>query len=166
MMTAHEIIGFMSPALADHILQQIESIDKQLYRGTMSSLAEARKLRPVFLERKPRPERHADMIAQLSKPRHDELAGNLLRIWLMKSQAAMLTEFLDSLGIKHENGAVEDLPETIEDDRLKQAIDQLLSNHEPEKVAVYLQAFNSMNDVQWPFLTGMLEKDERWQLGG
>jgi hypothetical protein len=78
----------------------------------------------------------------------------------------MLTEFLDSLGIKHESGAVEDLPETIDDDKLRQGVDRLLSHHEPEKVAVYLQAFNSMNDVQWPFLTGMLEKDEQLQLGG
>ena len=35
----------------------------------------------------------------------------------------------------------------------------------PETVAVYLHAFNDMNEVNWPNLKTMLESDKRLQLG-
>jgi hypothetical protein len=43
----------MSPALALEILTYVYETDKPLYRATLGAVAEARKLRPVFLERQP-----------------------------------------------------------------------------------------------------------------
>ena len=59
MLTSHELFGFMSPTLALEILTFAYETDKPLYRATLNAVAEARKLRPVFLERQPRPQRHA-----------------------------------------------------------------------------------------------------------
>ena len=42
----------------------------------------------------------------------------------------------------------------------------LLAKYPPEVVAVYLNAFNDMNEVEWPNLKTMLESDPRLQLGG
>ncbi|HTL16251.1 MAG TPA: hypothetical protein VL793_03390, partial [Patescibacteria group bacterium] len=63
MLTSHELIGFMSPALGLDILTYAFESDKALYRTTMNAVAEARKVRPVFLERQPKPQRHSAMIA-------------------------------------------------------------------------------------------------------
>ena len=54
MLTCHELFCFMSPALAGEILSYSFESDKQLYRATLHAVAEARKVRPVFLERQPR----------------------------------------------------------------------------------------------------------------
>jgi hypothetical protein len=166
MLTAHEIFGFMSPALAAEILEQIHAADKPLYRGTLAAVAEARKVRPVFLERKPRPEQHKTVLEMLTRARLEAVAINVLQTWLLKNQTAMLAEYLDALGIKHENGAVEDLPKTMEDEKLKSAVEGLLAKHAHEKVAVYLRAFNDLNQAKWPNLAEVLEKDSRLQLGG
>ena len=54
MLTSHELFGFMSPALANDILAFTFESDKPTYRAIINGVAEARKVRPVFLERQPR----------------------------------------------------------------------------------------------------------------
>ena len=166
MLTSHELLGFMSPALALDILTYAYETDKPLYRATLGAVAEARKLRPVFLERQPRPQRHAAMLATLARPALDMVAANLIRTWLLKKHKQMLADFLDALGIAHQEGVVEDLPPAMDDAKVRAAVEALLTKHPPEAVAVYLIAFNEMNEVEWPSLKTMLESDPRLQLGG
>jgi hypothetical protein len=153
MLSSHELFGFMSPPLAVHILEHAHENNKELYRGAMSAVAEAHKLRPAFFERRPRATRHAEMTATLSN-------------WLMKEKTPMLSDFLDKLGITHKDGAVDNLPATVEDASLKAAIDLILSKYPAEEVTVYLNAFYTMNDVRWPNLEAMLKEDPRLQFGG
>jgi hypothetical protein len=166
MLTSHELLGFMSPPLANEILAYAFESDKPLYKATLQAVAEARKLRPVYLERQPKTQRHALMLAHLAKPSSEMVTANLLRAWLLKKHKALLTDFLDSLGIAHKEGVVEDLPKTMEDAKLQAAVDSVLAKHPPEVVAVYLNAFSEMNEVDWPNLKAMLKSDSRLQLGG
>jgi hypothetical protein len=165
MLTSHELLGFMSPALALDILTYTFENDKALYRATLKAVADARKVRPVFLERQAKPQRHAAMLATLSRPALDLVTGNLIRAWLLKKHRAMLADYLDSLGIKHEEGVVEEIPPTMDDAKLRAAVDALLATYPPEAVAVYLHAFNEMNEQEWPNLTAMLNTEPRLQLG-
>src|SRR5215470_2008906 len=126
MLTSHELFGFMSPALALEILTYAYDEDKQLYRTTLGAVAEARKVRAVFLERQPRTQRHATMLATLSRPALDLFTANLIRTWLLKKHKAMLIDFLSALGITHNEGVVEDLPASMDDAKLKTAVDALL----------------------------------------
>jgi hypothetical protein len=166
MLTSHELFGFMSPALAVRIVECAHDENKELYHAALQAVAEARKLRPTFFERTPRAARHKDMAAMLARPRLELIAANLLREWLMKKQTAMLAQFLDALGITHQAGAVDDLPATIEDAKLTEAVGALLANYPAEEVAVYLNAFYTMNEVQWPNLESMLKTEPRLQFGG
>ena len=165
MLTAHELFGFMSPALSAQILECAYETDKENYRLTLATVADARKLRPAFFERKPRAERHREMATMLSRPRLDAAASNLIRVWLMKKHSQMLIDFLDALGIAHKEGVVDDLPATVDDVKLKEAIEKLLAKYPREEVAVYLNAFYSMNDVSWLNLKALLEREPRLQFG-
>jgi hypothetical protein len=166
MLTSHELIGFMSPALAAEILAFAFESDKPLYRATLQAVAEARKVRPIFLERQPRAQRHTAMLATLTRPSLELITGNLIRTWLLKKYKSMLVDFLNALGVTHNEGVVDDLPATMDDAKLKVGVDALLAKYPPEAVAVYLNAFNDMNEVNWPNLKTMLESDKRLQLGG
>jgi hypothetical protein len=77
----------------------------------------------------------------------------------------MLVDFLNALEIKNENGVVDDLPKTVDDAKLKSAIEILLAKYPPEIVAVYLNAFNDMNLAGWANLKTLLESDARLQIG-
>ena len=166
MLTSHELLGFMSPGLALQILADAHDSDKPLYRATLGAVAEARKVRPVFLERQPRTQQHTTMLATLSKPSLEMVTANLIRAWLLKKYKGMLVDFLDKLEIQHKDGVVDELPKTIEDVKLQPAVDVLLSKYPQEVVAVYLNLFNDMNEVEWTNLKKMLETDKRLQLGG
>ncbi len=165
MLKSHELLGFMSPSLALEILTYIYETDKPLYRASLSAVAEARKLRPVFLERQPRPQRNSMMLVTLARPALDLVTGNLIRTWLLKKHKQMLADFLDALGIAHQDGVVEELPPAVDDAKVRAAVDTLLTKYPPEAVAVYLHAFNEMNEVEWPNLKAMLDSDSRLQLG-
>jgi hypothetical protein len=165
MLTSHELLGFMSPALATEILTFAFENDKPLYRATLNAVAETRKLRPVFFERQPKPQRHAAMLTTLTRPSLDLITGNLIRAWLLKKHKAMLTDYLNALGIAHEEGVVEQIPPTMDDAKLRAAVDALLAKYPQETVAVYLHAFNEMNEQEWPNLTTMLNSEPRLQLG-
>ena len=135
------------------------------YKATLNAVAQARHVRPVFLEREPRAQRHALMVSVLAKPVLEPAAGGLIRVWLVKSQRAMLVDFLNALDIPNNEGVVDDLPKEMDDAKLKSAVDTLLAKYPPEAVAVYLNAFNDMNEASWANLKTMLEGDARLQLG-
>jgi hypothetical protein len=165
MLTSHELFGFMSPALANDILNFAYESEKPAYKATVKGIAQALHVRPVYLERQPRPQRHASMVQVLSKPGLDAVAAGLLREWLVKKHKAMLIDFLTFLEIKNEEGVVDDLPQTMDDPKLKGAIESLLAKYPHEAVAVYLNAFNDMNQANWSNLKQILESDSRLQLG-
>ena len=87
----------------------------------------------------------------------------LLGMGTSPSVAKRITE---RLGIKNEDGVVENLPASMEDAKLKSAIEMLLAKYPPETVAVYLNAFNDMNEANWANLKTLLESVPRLQLGG
>jgi hypothetical protein len=165
MLTSHELLGFMSPSLAGEILSFAHESDKPLYRATLNAVAEVRKVRPIFLERQPRQQRNAAMISVLCRPVLELAAGNLIRSWLVKKQNGMLIQFLDSLEIAHKDGVVDDLPATVDDAKLRAAVEGLLGKFPHEAVAVYLVAFNEMNEANWANLKTLLETEPRLQLG-
>lgn len=165
MLKCHELLGFVTPALAQEVIEYAFASDKPLYRAVLAAVAEANRVRPVFLEKKPRVQRHAEMTAVLSRPRLEPAAANLLRGWLLKAQAGILTDFLETLGIPHENGVVEDFPTTVDDAKLKAAVDLLLSKYPAEKVIVYLNTVQTTGGVNWENLEQMLQSDPRLQLG-
>jgi len=166
MLTSHELFGFMSRDLALEIVTFVHETDKQLYRTVLAAVAEARKVRPVFLERQPRTQRHDLFLTTLAKPALEIATSSLIRAWLLKKYKGMLTDFLDALGIAHQDGVVEELPAAAEDAKLTAAIELLLGKYPPEVVSVYLNAFNDMNEVEWSNLKKLLESDPRLQLHG
>jgi hypothetical protein len=96
----------------------------------------------------------------------EDVAGNLLRGWLLKRHVGILCDVLDALGIAHKEGVVDDLPDSVDDAKLKAAVETLLAKHPHEIVAVYLLTFNHMNQTRWAHLDVLMQGDPRLQLGG
>jgi hypothetical protein len=163
MLTSHELFGFMPANLAADILEHAHAHDRDLYRATLTAVANARKVRTVFLDKQPRPARHAGMVSYLSRPGLELAAGTILRGWLLKAHKSLLADFLDGLGIAHKDGVVDDLPESVDDAKLKSTLDTLLAKHPADVVKVYLHSFNHMNESQWKNLEGLLKDDPRLQ---
>jgi hypothetical protein len=166
MLSFHELIGFMSPKMANRILEDTQANNREVYRALVASMAQAQKMRPVFIGRQPKERRHKSFVQMLSRAGSEEHAGNLIRGWLFKEHNDVLTDFLGKLGIEHEEGMVNDLPESISDDALNAAVNMLIEKYDRELVAVYLTAFNASNENRWGNLDALLAEDERLQFHG
>jgi hypothetical protein len=166
-MKSHEIFQHMSPALAVEILTYLQKEQTPVYKTVVQGLAQQRHLRPVFVERKPPPERYAWLQAALGRKLSDTFAAHLLQAWLLGARKPLLCEFLDALGIAHgEDGTVEELPGSPSKEKLREVVTELLTKYPTESVAVYLHAFHDMDStVSWPPLGEVLAADDRLKLG-
>ena len=163
MLASYELLAFISPELALRILGDTATDNKEVYEATLGAVAQVQRVRPVFLKRQPKSSRHKLMLKSLVRPGFNEAASGLIRGWLLKHQLNMVKQFLDALGIEHEKGVVEELPDSVADDKLNAAIDTLLTDRDKEIVVLYLHAFHTMNDAGWNNLEELLANDERLQ---
>jgi hypothetical protein len=165
-MNCYEIFSKVSPELTNEIFGYLLESEKAVYKAIIQNIASRRKLRPIFIERKPKNERHAWLQQALSMKGADDIATQVFQIWLLGAQRMMICEFLDSLGITHDGkGVVESLPSEPPRDELSEKISSLLRNHSPEIVAVYLHAFQAMDETGWSVLNEILANDPRLALG-
>jgi len=166
-MKSHEIFQHMSPPLAVEILTYLQKEQTPVYKTVVQGLAQQRHLRPVFVERKPPPERYVWLQAALGRKVSDTFAAHLLQAWLLGARKPLLCDFLDALGIAHdEDGTVEELPGSPSKEKLREVVTELLIKYPAESVAVYLHAFHDMDSaVSWPPLGEVLAADDRLKLG-
>jgi hypothetical protein len=166
-MKTYQLFEQMSPNLADEIFTYLQKERTPVYKSVVQGLAQQRRLRPVFVERKPPAERYRWLQAALGRKVSDALAAHLLQAWLLGAQQGMLCHFLDSVGVKHDaDGTVENLPDSPPKEELGKAVDQLLEKYRGEMVAVYLHAFHDMDsEASWPPLGEILQEDQRLKLG-
>jgi hypothetical protein len=164
-MKCYEIFSKLSPDLTNEIFDYLLEFEKPVYKAMIKNIASRRKLRPVFIERKPKNERHLWLQQALSLKSSDDIATQLLQIWLLGAQRDMICEFLDSLGIEHDGkGVVENLPAEPPREKLNETITRLLEKRAPEVVAVYLHAFQAMDETGWSVLDETLATDSRMAL--
>lgn len=166
MLQPHEIVARLSPTLVEQLFAFLHDKERKLYRATIETLAKQRNFRPVFIEKMPMPKRHAWMKDQLGRTTNAAVSAHLLQIWFVGGHANLLCDFLDALGIKHDdNGTIEQLPPAPEKAALRKAIDATLAKHDPMLVAAYLHAFQALDDTGgWASLEELLAEDERLKL--
>ena len=166
-MLAHLMFQKMSPDLGHTIVGWLRDEEKNVFRTAVTSLAQQRKLRPVFVTRKPRVEQAQWLIEQLRMKGNEAVGENLLQIWLMKSRPDMLATFLDAVGVKHDGkGGVDgDIPPTFDPAKVKAGADQLLGKFPAGEVAVYLNLFQLQQPDGWKEITDLVAADTRLQVG-
>jgi hypothetical protein len=164
---AHELYTALNPDLVNQMLTWFRDHDRNVYKSAVASLAQNRKLRPVFIQKKPVPEQFAWILKTLKLRQSEAIGEHLLQAWLMAGNQDLLAKFCDEMGIEHDgNGQVTgELPESIDAATLDKAVDAVLESHDAGLVTLYLQAFNMQTPGGWEALTEKLSNDERLKLG-
>ena len=162
-MKAHDLYAAVDPALVTQMLDWFRANDRNVYKTAVSTLAARRKLRPVFIQKKPLPDQYAWIHKTLTVAAQDAVGEQLLQAYLMSAQQSLLAMFCDGLGIPHDGkgSVVGDLPKKIDAERLDATVDKLLGLFDPKLLTLYLHCFNLQQPGGWPELTAKLEADER-----
>ena len=166
-MNSHEILQTLSDERCITMINELREAEPSGFKAILLTLAEHRRLRPIFVQKKPRPEQAAWILKNLRLRSEETLAQHLLQIWLIKTREEMIVRFLDAAEIDHDGeGMVEDLPESLDPAKVKAAVEPLFEKFGDEVVAIYLHAFQLQREGGWPAIAEILENDPRARLVG
>ena len=162
-MKAHELYAAVDPALVTDMLDWFRANDRNVYKTALNTLSANRKLRPVFIQKKPLAEQYAWIHKTLKLNACDAIGEQLLQAYLMAAQQSLLAMFCDGLGIPHngQGSVVGELPKSLDAERLAATIDKLLGLFDPKLLTIYLRCFNLQVAGGWPELTAKLDSDPR-----
>lgn len=139
------------------------------YTQALTLAGAAMRARPVYLKKQPF-ERRAEAIRRgLARVASNELAEEFLAVYFLECRKSLLVEWLDGLGIAHEDGVLED-NEVSEPEgaALRAAVGAFRSgsgagdnaaSDEPGDAGdreLLLLAFAAQSSVQWPTLDELL----------
>ncbi len=163
---AFQLFQAMSPQLAADVFRSLRENSREIYKGALISLANERRLRPVFIQRKSVDAQIDWLVKTVKLKSSDGAAEHILQIWLLKCHKDLLVDFLDAVGVPHDgDGSVEELPDELDAQKVGPAIDKLLETRSPELVATYLWMFQTQKPGGWPPLTVRLHEDPRLRFG-
>jgi len=164
-MNAAEIFAHAPPEVSESILAFFLEHDRPSHRTLMNLLATRRKLRPVFLEQKPKVERNRWMASALAKKANEDLAVEILQTWLLNGKRELILQFLQDLDIEHDGeGVIEKTPGEPAPALVDRAVEHLLENFSAPEVAIYLTMFVQMDPTGWPHLREILATRPELQL--
>lgn len=156
-MTAHEIFQNIPAEKSVEVVTYLHAEDRNSYKAVLNLLATRRKLRPVFLEKKPKTEQLAWVAEALGKKANEDLAHEILQTWVLKANSEIVLRFLKDLGIDHDGaGVIEETPSEPAPETVQSAVDNLLESFDACSVAVYLHLFVEMDPEGWPTLRQLL----------
>ena len=165
-MKAHELYSAVDPAIITQILDWFRTNDRNVYKSAVATLADNRKLRPIFVQKKSMAEQYAWIHKTLKLKACDTIGEHLLQAYLMSGQQSLLAMFCDGMGIPHDGkgSVVGDLPKKLDPERLSTTIDRLVDVFDPKLFTVYLHCFNMQVAGGWPELNEKFESDARLTL--
>jgi hypothetical protein len=160
---AHEIYSATDSEIITGMLDWFRENDRNVYKTAVTTLTSRRKLRPVFIQKKPLGEQYDWIHRSLKIPLFDSIGEQLLQAYLMSAQQSLLGMFCDGLGIPHDGkgSVIGDLPKNLDAARLDETIDRLAGLFDPRILTLYLRCFNLQQPGGWPELTAKLEADAR-----
>jgi hypothetical protein len=87
----------------------------------------------------------------------DGLAARALVVYHLAEQRPMMGAFLDALGIKHENGLIEDEGVTPDSAKVKGAVTALRGQFPAADISLYLNTLLAQDPETWGALAGLPE---------
>jgi hypothetical protein len=153
--TIRGIWSDMPDEMAAVLLADVRKENADMYRGALAASASALRMRPETLRQQPAPRQAATIRRVLTQVGRDDTGAHILIEWLTKRQRPMLIQFLDDLGIQHEEGEIKEgqsVGEQPEVERLRAAALHLCETYPPEAVRVYLSTFFLTTGDEWTAL--------------
>ena len=128
-----------------------ESLERPAQQILDGAIGKALNSRPQKVAKRPLEMRMKALRSWLLRTRDDELAGELLRAYLLGPRKELVTSFLDATGVPHEDGTVEEEDAKPDEAKVAEAVKGLLKDHHEGDVRLYLE----IAVRQWPESEGL-----------
>ena len=155
-MRSYQVFAAMSSERAQALMKVLADEKPSLFAEALAAACAALKARPVYLMRQPF-ERRADAIRRaLSRVAASDVAEELLAIYFLEFKKELLVEWLDALGIEHEDGTLaEDEPASPPKAKLVKAAKAFRKKDDADR-ELLLAAFAAQSAIDWPDLEALV----------
>ena len=116
-------------------------------------IAQQKKFRPKFVAALDVERRTKHLATILSLP--EALAARCLVVYHLTEQREMMGAFLDVLGLKHENGLIEDDDAKPEVEKIPAAVEAIVAKYPAEDVSLYLTTLYLQDPETWGEFGGL-----------
>jgi hypothetical protein len=156
-MKPHQVFARMSPERAFELLTKVQEKLPGVYTQAVGAACVTLKARPQFMMKQPK-EKRAHFVRQaLSRFAAGPIAEEVLAAYFLEVRRDLLTEWLDALGIAHENGILKnDNPTEPSRAALEAAVGKFRAGEGAEDRQLLLEAFAAQSAVEWPVLDAVL----------
>jgi hypothetical protein len=152
-MRSYQIFASMEPDRAVSLLRALNETSPTVVQQAVAAAALAMKARPIYLKKQPFEKRAHAVRRALARVASDPVAAEVLAVYFLKARNPLLCEWLDALGLKHEEGVLEaDAPKQPAAKELERHIDAFLSADDDPDRPLLLAAFSAQDAIEWPLL--------------
>jgi len=152
-MRSNEVFSRMTPEEAQAFLEEARREARPIANLALSAAADAFKLRPEFLKKQPKP-RQADWVRRaLGRSVAAPLAEEVLAAYFLEFRLDLLTEWLDAIGLEHEDGQLQNADPVCPDAAtLDKAVAEYRAGEHTAQRELLLRAFAAQAAIDWPEL--------------
>jgi hypothetical protein len=159
-MKPNQIFHAMTQERAEQIMGKIAEASPEAFKQVVASAAITLKYRPQYLFKQPLPKRVASVRRALSRVQSTPLAEQMLAIYFLECRLGLLTEWLDLLGLAHEEGILQDdVLESPDANALEKHVTTFRAGSDREDRELLLQTFSAQAAIDWPALDALVEAD-------
>jgi hypothetical protein len=156
-MKPHQVFARLSPERAFALLTKVQEKLPGVYTQAIGAACVTLKARPQFMMKQSKEKRAAFVRQALSRYAAAPIAEEVLAGYFLEVRRDLLVEWLDALGIEHENGVLKhDDPAEPPREKLAQAVARFREGADAEDRQLLLEAFAAQSAVEWPALDALL----------
>lgn len=160
-MRSYQVFAAMPPEEAVRMLRVLSQESPVMFRQAVDAAAVASRMRPVYLRRQPFEKRAQAVRRALSRVSAGPVADELLAVYFLECRKGLLVEWLDLLGLAHEEGVIEDdAPAQPGEADLRAATRKFRSAADDPDRELLLRSFAAQDAVEWPVLEAELGLEE------
>jgi hypothetical protein len=156
-MKPHQVFARMSQERAFELLTKVKEKLPGVYTQAVGAACVTLKARPQFMMKQSKEKQAQFVRSALSRFAAAPIAEEVLAAYFLEVRRDLLTEWLDALGIEHENGILKnDDPQEPARDALEAAVAKFRGGEGAEDRQLLLEAFAAQSAVTWPALDALL----------
>jgi hypothetical protein len=156
-MRSFQVFAGMSREASLAFLRTLQEKAPGTFAQAVAAASLAQKARPAWLQRQPF-ETRADAVRRaMSRVASNPVAEELLAVYFLECRRPLLVEWLDLLGLEHEDGSLaEDAPEPPAPEKLRDAVAKFRTGADAADRELLLRAFAAQSAIDWPELEALL----------
>ena len=157
-MRSYQIFAAMSPERAVAVMGGLSENAPQMFKQALAVASASMNARPAYLQRQPFEKQVAAVRRALSRVAANGVAEEILAVYFLECRKALLVEWLDLLGIEHDEGILEaDSPVAPGKAELEKARNTFCGVGDDGDRTLLLNAFAAQSAIDWPDLDALLD---------